>query len=168
MELVKCAHLSTLHGIVFELLSAFITTCSGVFIGQWPDAEQAGFAFKVAFAISMLQLAVYGTYLSGDWPLPPHSWPLGTFFFSASWGLDRYMLYSLNKTLKLISEFGTAIEDMKKRQGNKEGDACAPKSKKDQKSENLRRRGSKKKDKNDKHASSVENANQKDSNKKSR
>mmetsp|Transcript_2029 Transcript_2029/g.2911 ORF Transcript_2029/g.2911 Transcript_2029/m.2911 type:complete len:148 (+) Transcript_2029:39-482(+) len=106
---------SSINGVVFELFSAVIAAGSGCFINQWPDAEQAVLAFKLAFFISLIQLATFATHLNGDMKLPENSWPLGVFFFAVSWGLDRYMLYTLNRTLKVISELGEVMEDAQRK-----------------------------------------------------
>lgn len=91
---------------------------SGVFINQWPDDKQAVVGFKIAFVFSLFQLAAFLTYLKGDLYLSKESWPLGTFFFGVCWGMDRYTHYSLNKTLKLISELESVFP---KSDGQSEG-----------------------------------------------
>eukprot|EP00466_Bigelowiella_natans_P008380 jgi/Bigna1/89851/estExt_fgenesh1_pg.C_560123 len=107
IELVKAVQTPSINGTLFELLSAMIAAGSGCFINQWPDAEQAVLAFKLAFFISLIQLATFATHLNGDIMLPNNSWPLGCFFFVVSWGLDR--------TLKVIAELGEVMEDAQRK-----------------------------------------------------
>ncbi|GAB5362474.1 hypothetical protein AAMO2058_000799800 [Amorphochlora amoebiformis] len=111
IQVIKIAKDLTPEGIVFESLSAFISVSSGLFISQWPDVSQAVIAFKIGFGLSLLQALIFAAYLSGDFRLEGNEkWPLGVFFFAICWGLDRYILYTLNKSLKVIAELSTMLE----------------------------------------------------------
>uniref|UniRef100_A0A7S2U5Z1 Uncharacterized protein n=1 Tax=Lotharella oceanica TaxID=641309 RepID=A0A7S2U5Z1_9EUKA len=109
-EFFRSVGLASPEATLFELASAFAAVTAGLFIGQYPDADQTVFAFKVAFGISAVQVIMFLAHMKGDIHVGAKAWPLGTFFFAMCWGIDRYMLYSLNKSLRLIAELGEVLE----------------------------------------------------------
>mmetsp|Transcript_9663 Transcript_9663/g.23785 ORF Transcript_9663/g.23785 Transcript_9663/m.23785 type:complete len:218 (-) Transcript_9663:37-690(-) len=109
VEAYKAVQCTSVEGVAFEVLSGIAAVFSGMFINQWPDAEQSVLAFKVSFGLALLQTAAFMTHLKGDLPLPKEAWPLGAFYFAVCWGMDRYTLYSLDRTLKLIADLDSAF-----------------------------------------------------------
>mmetsp|Transcript_7689 Transcript_7689/g.11644 ORF Transcript_7689/g.11644 Transcript_7689/m.11644 type:complete len:194 (-) Transcript_7689:217-798(-) len=121
LQVVRAATSEALYleGVIFETLSGMASVFGGLFISQTPDMEQALLSFKMAFGISCIQTLIFVAFLNGDIYLPKESFPLGTFFFAICWGLDRFMLYSLDRSLKLIAQLSSISDDIIQSKGKK-------------------------------------------------